>query len=732
LLLACLTFVDQGIAKEDGEQQLIAALEINGWKVSDATPVVETPSYCGVWYEAVREKLNMALIQRLGDYVIFPKSTIKCDVDHRRDLMQLTVPKEYLREETLSLTDTPSIEDIATNGVGVMPAIAIDSYITGRDRNFNATVSVDHFVARAANIDFSEPSDLRRYSLEYIGDDRSQIVAGDVRVERGIVSTLQDMRGLYYSSVAPPLRSDESLAEALVSVEAPSRAFFLSENGQTFGETGLLAPGNYRLEGLPVNTAPGQLEAVVTDQNGHQQKILLPWSRSNRFIGAGKSIVEAYLGVLRLPDLSLDNHLIGGANYLHGLSSSETFELTTEAASDKTLLAGELSSRRVPNTILTGGLAMECGSGCRTGSLFEGSWTINKTVQLYGQFADWPDINDDLAYKSRQLGMTVQAKDSTALSASYSYTLQDGVLTNSTVIALSNHFDNGKLGNDKSWILQVRKDAGTPGSGWGVYFALILAFDRVPNWTLFPSITKSPGNTQQSAIGFSENPQGPYGMQLSGSVSPNSSSSTDLFGRYQTKYGEIFASSDGTGRLTGGVASRLWLTNGNAYLAPYTDNNLIIADVGIPGVHTENAGSDVGVSGEDGEIILRRVAPWNKTTVSLDADDLPININAGPLKLKLTTQLDHVYYLNFKKQWSASYSWQVFHDGKPLGKGWKLYSRAGPTIFLGADGFADLPKDVKLPLVAKDPQETLYICQAQQEKDTTAPIKKLLCDTLFH
>jgi hypothetical protein len=726
-----LIVVNPGFAKED-EEQLIAALEINGWKISDATPVVETPTYCGVWYEAVREKLNMALVQRLGDYVIFPKASIKCELDHHLVQMRLTIPKNYLREETLSLIDMPSLEDIASNGVSVLPALAIDTYISGRDRNFGATLSVDHFVARVANVDPSQPSNLRRYSLEYIGDDRSQIVAGDVRIERGIVSTLQDMRGIYFSSVAPPLRGDESLAEAIVSVEAPSRAFFLSENGQSFGETGLLAPGNYRLEGLPVNTAPGQLEAVVTDQNGHQQKILLPWSRSKRFIGEGKSIVEAYLGLMRLPDLSLDNHLVGGASYLHGLSSSETYELATETAFDKTLLGGEISTRRLPNTILTGGVGMECGSDCRSGYLFEGSWNINKTAQLYGQFSDWPDIADDMEYKNRQVGLSVQAKDSTSLAVSYSYTLQDAVLESSTVIALSNHFQNGKLGNDKSWILQLRRDSGAPGSGWGVYFALVLGLDRFPNWTLFPSITAAPKSPQQSAIGFSENPQGPYGMQLSGSASLNSSSTSDIFGRYQTKYGEAFASADGLGQVTGGIASRLWITNGSVYFAPYADNNLILADVGIPGVHTDNAGTDTGVSDSNGEIVLRRAAPWNKSTVSLRAEDLPINIDAGPLKLKISTQLDHVYHLNFKSQWSVSYSWQVFHDGKPLGKEWKLYAKEGPPVFLGADGFADLPKNAKLPVVAKDPQGTLYICQVQSEKDPAAPIKKLSCDTLFH
>lgn len=731
MLLASLIVIDRGFAKED-EEQFIAALEINGWKISDAAPVVETPTYCGVWYEAVRDKLNMALVQRQGDYVIFPKDSIKCAVDHRLVQMQLTIPKDYLREETLSFSDARTLEEIASSGVGVLPALAIDTYISGRDRNFGATLSIDHLIARVANIDPSEPSDLRRYSLEYIGDDRSQIVAGDVRIERGIVSTLQDMRGFYYSSVAPPLRGDESLAEAIVSVEAPSRAFFLSENGQSFGETGLLAPGNYRLEGLPINTAPGQLEAVVTDQNGHQQKILLPWSRSKRFIGEGKSIFEAYLGEMRLPDLSLDSHLVGGASYLHGLSSSETFELAAEAAFDKTLLGGEISTRRFLNTILTGGVGMECGGGCRSGLMFEGSWNVNKTVQLYGQYADWPDVADDLVYKNRQVGLSVQAKDSMSLSVTYSYTLQEAVLESSTVIALSDHFQNGKLGNDKSWILQLRKDAGAPGSGWGAYFALILGLDRFPNWTLFPSVTKSPGSPQQSAIGFSENPQGPYGMQLSGSASLNSASASDIFGRYQTKYGEAFANADGTGRVTGGVASRLWITNGSFYFAPYTDNNLIIADVGMPGVHTDNAGTDTGVSDANGEIVLRRAAPWNKTTISLNADDLPINIDAGPLKLKISTQLDHVYHLNFKKQWNASFSWQVFHDGKPLGKEWKLYTKEGPPVFLGADGFADLPKSVKLPIVAKDPEGTLYICQEQSEKDSTAPIKKILCDTLFH
>lgn len=731
MFLTTLSFIDGGVAKED-EEQLVAALEINGWKISDAAPVVETPAYCGVWYEAVSDKLNMALIQKLGDYAIFPKTSINCEIDHHRVLMQLTVPKNYLREEPLSLTDMPSIEDAASNGVGVLPAFAVDSYVSGRDRNFGLTLSLDHFVARAANIDLSEPAYLRRYSAEYIGDDRAQFVVGDVRIERGIISTLQDMRGFYFSSVAPPLRGDESLAEAVVSVEAPSRTFFLSENGQTFGETGLLAPGNYRLEGLPVNTAPGQLEAVVTDQNGHQQKILLPWSRSKRFIGEGKSIIEAYLGLMRLPDLTLGNHVVGGASYLHGLTTNETFELATEATSSEKLLGAEISTRRVPNTILTGGVGMECGDGCRTGYMFEGSWNVNKMVQLYGQFADWPDVADDASYINRQIGMSIQSKDSTSLAVTYSYTLQNDVLSNTTVIALSNHFDSGKQGNDKSWVLQLRKDAASAAPGWGIYFALILGFDKYPNWTLFPSVTGAPKTSTQSAIGFAENPQGPYGMQLSGSASLNSQSDSDLFGRYQTRYGELFASAAGTGRVTGGFASRLWLTNGSAYLAPYADNNLVIADVGMQGVHTDNAGSDVGASDSNGEIVLRRVAPWNKTTISLSAEDLPINIDTGPLKLKISTQLDHVYRLNFKKQLNVSYSWQALHDSKPLTKEWKLYAREGPPIFLGADGFIDMPKNAKFPIVAKSEQGTLYICQAEPEKDLSASIRKISCDTLFH
>lgn len=729
---------------------LFAAIELNGLLIAKGAQATIHQGQCMVERKVMAPLLAPHHARQFMRPPHEPKpidvwvtDAAHCSFDDAEGVMRIRLPQNMLAEKKLALAEPSGAMGIALlhdasllaghadySGQPmpqVIPSAALDAFVGSDLNGLGITTASGPWSASLLHQAPSQGHAATRAGSEYLLANGAQLRVGDFRAERGPEQLFGEYRGLHLTSHAPSLKSDGK-AEALLSVQSPSKVQFLDRHGIAIYSSELLAPGSYRVQGYAASAVPGFLQAQLVDVNGSVQLVTLPWTADRRLALEGETQWDLLAGYPRQLQSGLRSDLssppVIAAKARYGLSAQLTAAGSLERAGQNHRASLEATSSAWDGTLATVALGQTCADqGCDANWLTELRTSLGNRWHASLGMQQSADITGaSVPTRSAQLHLTGQLHadltGSLHLARSMDVQVSSPAPTSRQVATLAASM---RITPSASIQFQARHHLlASDASAWSGYIGMTLHFAQerttVSGQVSFPSQGKGslPRLGMQAAYGG-----GPlFGPHLSVAHTQDAQARSDAYARYASPYGDVSMRADtASDRASWSASSRVWLTSQGARLAPAGEDNLVIQKIGVPAVRVSQAGRDAQVSDRDGIAVFRKAPSWTDAVYAIDAASIPFGAQLSASRIRVPLASNRAYVVDYRHLWSQSRSWRIVgFDAIRAARITESLDRSGKRVFLGDDGYADLQSMDQLPLAIATEHQGRLVCELYKEQ----------------
>jgi outer membrane usher protein len=386
-------------------------------------------------------------------------------------------------------------------------------------------------------------------------------------------------------------------------------------------------PGPFAISNPPVLTGSGDLQVVVRDALGRETVYVQPFYVSTQTLAAGIADYALEIGRLREnfgsdEDRYGDSFLLG--NYHYGVNDRLTAGARLELQSDARLLGGTAVYLWPRIGQFNTALAVsdsDAGSGAQFGLGYEriarwlslglqGSWSDPQYVEL-GR------APGAVARSLRaQLGMTLPRRASLTLGWAEEIRRDRDSLELSALTYSQPLF--GWYGS-ASWLHSPQA---------GDSALLSLSRPLANGHTLSLQLQRDSNDDVMLTLTWQRSPRGPLGWYSFVSASRGDQDSTTASAAYTGQRGSARLTTAEISGLRSTQAdlstSLAWIDRDLYWTRPIRES-FAVADASAPGVRIYRDNQLVGVTGDNGRVLVPDVITYNTTRISLDTEDLPLD-----------------------------------------------------------------------------------------------------------
>jgi outer membrane usher protein len=398
-----------------------------------------------------------------------------------------------------------------------------------------------------------------------------------------------------------------------------------------------VAPGTFRLEGLPVTAGSGETQIVVRDAYGREQTFASPYYASTLNLGRGISEFT-YSAGFRREGFGRENFEYGEpvfvAHHRLGLTSSLTVGGRFEATDG--LVSGGVA---VTAATRVGELEANLAASDAAGGSGSAAAATYRYVTRKGSFGGRVRVLSD-RYANLSLapeaGRIVREQ---SLFASRTF----GRAGLSAMVALADPREGereSRLSASGSYAVNrqtslffsagVRESGGTSAAEAfaGVSLFLGRAASASGGLRLSEDSAITTVDVQKSLpVGTG------YGYRLQSRGGDGSSLSSGAL-QYQGPYGryEISASADDLGAARYGASGGLVWVGGRLLASRAVQESFALARVGVPGVRVLASNLEVGRTDRRGDLLIPNLLPYYDNRISIDQRDVPLKYEVGAVE----------------------------------------------------------------------------------------------------
>jgi outer membrane usher protein len=404
-----------------------------------------------------------------------------------------------------------------------------------------------------------------------------------------------------------------------------------------------VAPGPFAIKNLPIVTGAGEVELVVRDMFGREQRVTQPFYYSQDLLRQGLEDFSYELGMVR-ENFGINSNdygsWIGIGTYRRGISDHFTGEVHAESMRNQTTigtggdyllpqlgtfnayLAGSISN--VDNGVM--GLlgfnrqAYPWSFGART------QWFSSGFTQAGMQAPQLPPVqmsSFNLSYASLAGG-----------SVGIAYVGQHNRdQANTSIATISYSLSLGKIGSlNLSALHNLTGDMST-----SVFAMLSIPLSSATNLSFSAQSTQggSSGSSSEFTTNLQRNlPAGVgYGYRLQASANGNREAAYSLQNNVGT-YTVEAAQSQGTTAARLNVSGGVAVLGGDMFLSRRINQSFAVARIkDYPNVHVLADNQPAGLTDAHGNALIPRLRAYDRNVIRIDQRDLPLDVEIGTLKL---------------------------------------------------------------------------------------------------
>lgn len=414
--------------------------------------------------------------------------------------------------------------------------------------------------------------------------------------------------------------------------------------------------GPYQIDNIPAISGSGVAQVVTRDATGRESTQSLSFYTSPRLLRPGLYDFSAETGVARrdygVRSAIYDDEIIGMATVRSGITDWLTLEGHGEGGGGVWNAGGGIVAQALDMGIASAAASASTsskGEGFQLYASFEttvGPVSFNfRSQHAFGDYQDLASITTrpsstlsngtlitpekasllyNLAPPRSLDAVTVSlpiAYDRSSISATYlRYELEDEQPTELITATYSRPLmDNASMFASGFMDLKDKETA-------GFYFGVNIPLDG--------NISASTGvqKHRDGTVGYVEasktvgQEEGSWGWRVRDSEGGNAIRSASIAHRMQPAKIEAGVYQDRHGvRATAQVEGAVALLGGDIYTSNRIDDAFAVVDVHTPGIKVQKENNVVGVTNEDGKILIPSLSAYNKNKISIDPLELPLD-----------------------------------------------------------------------------------------------------------
>jgi outer membrane usher protein len=444
-------------------------------------------------------------------------------------------------------------------------------------------------------------------------------------------------------------------------------------------QTSRLPTGPFTLENLPTVTGSGEVSVVVRDLLGRETVISQPFYVATDLLAPGLDDWSAEAGWLRknlgITSYDYSEPFLAGV-WRRGITQSFTLEGRAERTADLTTLGaatttalggrflGRLGMHASQDAVAGAGRRILAGLDAQNAAGTLGLY-IERNTRSFLALGDLRDSAPIRLQASFNAGLTLGAWGGFGVGVVTQRTYDNGSIT-----ALSlNHFI--RIARDWQLRTSLSRTTGTT-SGQTIGVTVIVPLER--RAALAVTSQSTGGNIQTSAV-VSATPEGRYGTGWRLRAAQEQSVDRAEGGLYYFGSGGLVSGEVSAARAQSAFrlgASGGLIASGGAFAAiPRLDGAAALVEVpGYPDIGITVNGQPAGTTDSNGRAIVAGLSPYQRTSVQLSANDLPVTAEIDNIERSIVPKLRSVVRLNFDVRGGRGAMVRiVLDDGEPAPAG---------------------------------------------------------------
>jgi len=683
--LAGLKFAHAAPADHIDEPQLLA-LEVNGVQISRGAWVMAAQGQtCWVQAGLLSSMVDPAHVEQhtmLGE--VFERvsgEAVTCEVQAASALAQWRVPAHLLRQQPLRLGSAPG----SPLSYETIPSLALD--LLGSSGRWGLGLTASHALTQ---LQWQRAGPSAQWSLDQLTPSGAQVSLGHLALTEGLLGTPRIRRALRITNQAQFLRQ-HATAHAELMLSHPSRIRMLDANGQQVYATSLLRPGRLLVEGFGVSQHPGIMTIEVTGLDGQRSQLLVPWVGSPLLLAPSERVWE------------LQAHAGGAEGQVQqGLNVHETLRLGGSLRGNDPAGYVTVSSRRWAGWLVSSGLGSRCAPQCGGQAMAQVQWQPTRQWSLS---SDWRHLHESTGFGgtlTHHMGawgsLQLQWSRATERLQSLSWTR--------------------RLPGLSQFQLQFR-EAPLGLGGRALLLSMVIPLDDRRSVQVITE--KNEANGLQHQVAFRQRASGLQGESLSLVRRSGRLQSQELLLRSERSEYDLQVSarqsSDQPVVATYQASSRIWLTGQGVHLGRVGEQNLLLHDIGTPGIPVRQRGRGHELSDSRGVASFPNVPAHSRAEFEVDQRRLPLGMVASGQASHLMTLSRRAYRLQTHVAVETPPSLRLPHMPHRDNPILQVTDANGRPVDFTADGHLDWTDQTRGPLRIQFKDGSLS-CHRQPGLDT--------------
>jgi outer membrane usher protein len=400
-----------------------------------------------------------------------------------------------------------------------------------------------------------------------------------------------------------------------------------------------LAPGQYELRNLPLNTGNNNTTAIVRDSFGREQIINNINYFSANILKPGLNDYSFNVGFRRQETTNNPNYqeLLASGSYRQGISDGLTAGIRLEGSSSLINAGSDLALKFPFGEIgIEGAISHSKGADGVAGifryNYISSGFGLNASTKITSpNYANTSlELAQDRTTWENNLQLVFPISNYNSLNLQYqNMQYRDSGTKNR--ISVSTGFS---LGSQNNLSLTLSHNNQSNGQNENTIFLSFSAFDNQNN--SISSLTYQNQNSRNSILAQIDKPLGvkddlgyrlQAGLTGEGSVSTNGTLRAQTsFGRYEANYANSSQGNNTSLNASGGI---LLIKNKVFFTRPLDSSYALVEVPGLPNVSVKLNNNVVGKTGSDGSLILTGLQPYYPNKIGIEVKDIPLNYTAG-------------------------------------------------------------------------------------------------------
>ena len=657
----------QATPPETIDEPQLLAVEINGVQISRGAWVLAGPGQ-SCWLQAglLSSMVDSAHVEQQtlqGEaFERVSAEAVTCEVQSAGALAQWHVPAHLLRQQPLRLGLAPG----SPLSYETIPSLAID--LLGASGRWGMGLTASRGLTQ---FQWQGAGPTAQWSLDQLTAGGAQVSLGHLTLTEGLLGTPAVRQSVRITNQARFLRQP-STAHAELLLNHPSRIRMLDANGQQVYATRLLRPGRLLVEGFGAGQQPGIMTIEVTGLDGQRSQLLVPWVGSPLLLAPSEQVWE------------FQAHATGAEGHVqHGLSVHETLRLGGALEGHDPSAHATVSSRRWAGWLVSSGLGARCAAQCSGEAMTQLQWQPTRQWSIR---SDWRHLDQSKGFGGT---LTHHMGDWGSLQLQWSRSTE----------RLQSLSWTRRLPGLSQFQVQLR-DAPLGLGGRALLLSMVVPFDDRRSVQVLTERNEADGLQRQ--VAFRQRASGLQGESLGLVRRSGQLPSQELLIRSERSEYDLQVSArqsaDQPVVLAYQASSRVWVTGQGIHLGRVGEQNLLLHDIGTPGIPVRQRGRGHRLSNAQGVASFPNVPAHSRAEFEVDQRRLPLGMVASGQASHLMTLSRRAYRLQTHVAVETPPSLRLPHTPHRDNPIRQVTDANGRSVAFTADGHLDWTDQTRGPL----------------------------------